>query len=203
MKERPIAFSPEMVRAILDGRKTMTRRVVKPQSDGDGLSKLIDGPWIDTSERVFPCPHGVPGDKLWVRETCAFVECDSTPSGIPIDPFVVYFADGASLEALRHHGYFVERWTPSRFMPRRASRILLEIEDIRVERVQEISGQDVQDEGVADSLAFGKNNPVSRQNWERAQHRAFARLWNTIHKAKPEHQWDANPFVWVISFRRV
>ena len=193
MKERPIAFSPEMVRAILDGRKTMTRRVVKPQPDRDGLSKLIDGPWIDTSERVFPCPHGVPGDKLWVRETCAFVECDSTPSGIPIDPFVVYFADGASLEALRHHGYFVERWTPSRFMPRRASRILLEIEDIRVERVQDINEYDAQDEGV-DGV---------ETKWLPTYIANFARLWNTIHKAKPEHQWDANPWVWVVSFRRV
>ena len=195
MKERPIAFSPEMVRAILDGHKTMTRRVVKPQPDGEGLSKLIDGPWMDTSEQIFRCPHGEPGMKLWVRETCAFVECGSTPSGTPIDPFIVYFADGASLETLRHYGYFVERWIPSRFMPRRASRILLEIESVRVERVQAISEADAHKEGCPGDVEFnGVATPLC-SDW-------FRELWNTIHKAKPEHQWDANPWVWAISFRR-
>lgn len=123
MKMRPILFSGEMVRAILEGRKTQTRRVVKPQP-----AYVIDSVWV--------CPYGRPGDGLWVRETWA----PNSQAGV-----FSYAADWAA--GVKH----VSRWRPSIHMPRAASRISLEVVGVRVERLREISEADALAEGCADS----------------------------------------------------
>jgi len=199
-KERPILFSGPMIRAILAGTKTKTRRVVKPQPDEDGLAKLINGPWHDTDARPYRCRYGVPGDRLWVRETFAWL---SGGTGCPDD------ADGVLYRAT-DPGWDDEqtglRWRPSIFMPRAASRILLEITDVRVERLHEISDDDARLEGITE-LSLQGDEPGAW--WTAAPHRsmhsrtprgAFLRLWRSIHG---DGSWDANPLVWVLSFRRI
>jgi hypothetical protein len=177
-KERPILFSGEMVRAILDGRKTQTRRVVKPKPDDSGL-------WNNDK-----CPYGKPGDRLWVRETF-FVD----------GPRIQYRAD--------HHGAPKETiWKPSIFMPRHASRILLEIADVRCERLRDISEADAIAEGVASFRPVpGDGDPetlyANYMNKGRLSYRkayfSFMTLWQSING--PE-SWNANPWVWVITFKR-
>ena len=210
MKERPILFGPEMVRAILDGSKTMTRRIVKPQPPAEACSityhpsdysvevlqdkiawfvEIAGDLWPCNRSEAIACPYGVPGDRLWVRETfCNFCNGD-----------VCYRATNGNKCGLTNNEHAPQKWRPSIHMPRRASRIFLEVLEVRVERVQDINGHDVLAEGVDN----GKSNPSCRQRWENMQRMAFAELWNTIHKAKPEHQWQANPYVWVVKFKRI
>jgi hypothetical protein len=195
MKERPILFSGEfsgeMVRAILDGRKTQTRRVVKNldliQYTTDGVPGFEDEAG-DHHETVEACPHGKPGDHLWVRETYGLSK--SNPTG----KNVVYAADGNDR---------VSGWTPSIHMPRWASRITLGVTGIRVERLQEISEQDAIAEGL---LAWQSNalEPVYygvslADVWEEDPRLTYKRLWNTIYTERG-HSWDSNPWVWVIDF---
>jgi hypothetical protein len=202
MKERPILFSGPMVRAILDGSKTQTRRVAKPvrRYEHNNICRpdLVEDPyavwWHGVSENVgcFQiCPYGTPGDRLWVRETWAaftqptheYGESDLVEG--PIAEAVethgplayVYRADGNSLP---------DRWRPSIFMPRAASRILLEITDVRVQRLQEISDEDARAEGYDRSHAFPRE-------W-------FALLWERIHGPG---SWHVNPWVWAITFQRL
>lgn len=194
--ERGMIFNGEMVRAILDGRKTQTRRVMKPQPDEDGLAKVINGPWVDTSERIYRCPFGVPGDRIWVRETFqgplfdfeqmeAYQE-DSSKFKKP--EFCVYKADGKPAPEFfdaddnLHCG-----WRPSIHMPRWASRILLEITDVRVEQLNDISEEDARSEGISGSSA-------------RDVKEAYAALWRSIYGSD---SWRANPWVYVIKFKRI
>lgn len=182
MKERPILFSSEMVRAILDGRKTQTRRVVNPQSLLDNKTRVT---------ACYECPYGAPGGHLWVRETWRAVELDSGNDGI------LYKADNhfKSIEnsqaaadlwcdayADRKHG---NKWRPSIFMPRWASRILLKVTDVRVERVEEISEEDAKAEGVEPSIVGF--------DLDHLQHRAgFSTLWDSINdkrKALNKPEW--------------
>lgn len=173
MKERPILFSTPMVKAILDGTKTMTRRVVK---------KVI------VNQNV--CPYGSVREKLWVRETWT-----TTQYGKP-----VYRADGRDMDGNywditpgdKDHEV---KWKPSIFMPRWASRILLEITDIRVERLQEITSDQIEREGINCDEPFILNGAERRY--------AFEQLWNSINSKKPDKCWDANPWVWVVEFRRL
>ncbi|HDO6729046.1 morphogenetic protein [Klebsiella pneumoniae] len=198
MKERGMIFNGEMVRAILDGRKTQTRRIVKLQPDEDGLAKVTNGPWVDTSERNYRCPFGDVGDRIWVRETFqgplfdyeqmeAYLE-DSSRFEKP--EFCQYAADGGHRpeyqdadDNLRHG------WRPSIHMPRWASRIMLEITDVRVERLKSISDGDAIREGC--SIADMKSGDCVAD--------VFARLWASIYGAE---SWNANPWVWVIEFKR-
>ncbi|ENU1224635.1 morphogenetic protein [Enterobacter hormaechei] len=194
--ERGMIFNGEMVRAILDGRKTQTRRVMKPQPDEDGLAKVINGPWVDTSERIYRCPFGVPGDRIWVRETFqgplfdfeqmeAYQE-DSSKFKKP--EFCVYKADGKPAPEFfdaddnLHCG-----WRPSIHMPRWASRITLEITGVRVEQLNDISEEDARSEGISGSSA-------------RDVKEAYAALWRSIYGSD---SWRANPWVWVIEFKRI
>lgn len=173
MKERPILFSGEMVRAILDGRKTQTRRVIKPQGE----------PYTIEDVDVLKCPYGIPGDRLWVRETFADLR------GMGFGHKWAYRADtpeGSESDRIRI-GYGV-RWKPSIHMPRWASRITLEITDIRVERVQDITYIDAKAEGVE----YEKGYTDPRE--------AFATLWNSIN-AKRDYGWAMNPWVWIIEFK--
>ena len=199
MKERPILFSAPMVRAILDGRKTMTRRVMKPQPhegvdavewqdqiivgmnvpDQSGFAMMRGG--VIESEAI-RCPYGEPGDRLWVRE------CVRLPDGLE---YVAYKAD---IDTPRWRDCIDPencRWTPSIHMPRWASRINLEITGVRVERLQDITD--------ADALAEGACHPDPRAK-DGCYRSAFEGLWESINGAA---SWDANPFVWVVEFRRV
>jgi hypothetical protein len=181
MKERPILFSAPMVRAILEGRKTQTRRIAK---------ELNEMPNLDGILKRFPnpkgCRYGKPGDRLWVRETWAH-ERDGT--GCPDDNGVLYRATDPGWDD-EETGL---RWRPSIFMPRRASRITLEITDVRVQRLQEISEEDAQAEGAVGALDQSVGN-----NWCASQ--AFAALWESING--PD-SWDANPWVWAVTFRNL
>ena len=177
-------FNAEMVRAILDGRKTQTRRIVKLQPDEDGLAKVTNGPWVDTSERNYRCPFGDVGDRIWVRETWA-------EAGASAPNLKLYRANYP--EHLPSHYENVPpaneiRWTPSIHMPRWASRILLEITGVRVERLRSMSQDDARAEGV-----IAASGPMEAGL-------AFRELWDSIYG---EESWKANPWVWVIEFKRV
>jgi hypothetical protein len=209
MKERGILFNGEMVRAILEGRKTQTRRVIKPQSLVDTLNKLAKSE-RDLSEQLGEdvvtftrdgvegwCPYGKPGSELWVRETWGSLNSDHPRCKGGRKPKegdrLVYKANPAHDyqwgAGKNSQGSFC--WRPSIFMPRWASRILLEIINIRVERVQDIKEEDAIAEGITMIGPAALSNRTS-----------FARLWDSIN-AKRGYGWDVNPFVWIIEFKRV
>jgi hypothetical protein len=175
MKERPIIFNGEMVRAILDGRKSQTRRVVRWRA------------YSDESIRVYPheCPYGVPGDRLWVRETFCI---ESSREVGPYD--IRWKATDPTPELEIGTGEAGAKWSPSIHMPRWASRITLEIVNVRVERVQEITETGAILEGVDAS------------KYEKSYRYAFTQLWDSIN-AKRGFGWDANPWVWVLEFKKV
>lgn len=214
MKERPILLSAPMVQAILDGRKTQTRRVkgldhvntawnrtaIEKADCRGGLWHFWDGHEGSSSFAAFvaKCPYGQPGDRLWVKET--FRMWDHSIDAVEVE----YSADGIfqyvemehrqkrELKGLHKRDNKGKKLThPSIFMPRWASRITLEITAVRVERLQEISEDDAKAEGVSPSL------PVADERWVNSYHL----LWDSIN-AKT-HPWRSNPFVWVISFRKV
>jgi len=209
MIERPILFATPMVRAILDGRKTQTRRIVKGVRRDNCLSLKkptktrvgIVTHVLDAPERGL-CPYGKPGDRLWVRET--FVTgwpCggDGTPmqfdeDGKELPPKVWYRASQPGLHWVDGDGDLTDHvpWKPSIHMPRWASRITLEVTGVRVERLQDISEADARAEGVA---------PTGYMATKGAEHIAgFRLLWEQINGAG---SWVANPWVWVVEFKRV
>jgi hypothetical protein len=201
--EHPILFSGPMVRAIREGRKTQTRRILKkalfPGGEWAGaVYPAREQGWIAWSpgkdaglaeftkkayKEGFPCPYGEPGDRLWVRETW-------------VKNFgqLLYRADchPDSFE------YGAKGWKPSIFMPRVLSRITLDVVDVRAERLQDISDADILAEGITvDRVAEWTNTPWSSMP---TLQDAFRVLWNTIN---PKHPWESNPYVWVVSFREV
>lgn len=220
MKERPILFSGPMVRAILEGRKTQTRRVAKNSEHwGDGYGPdVIDGvPTWDyatnydgevqhNTQEDKPCPYGKPGDILYVKETwlpkiahtCGTDGCDCCSVSVE------YIADGTSLffpdnEITPHWEIPVTalkgKNVPSIFMPRWASRILLEITDVRVERLHEISEEDAIAEGC---ICTAVVNAAGDDYTGLYAHEHFYELWDSIHG---EGAWLKNPWVWVVEFR--
>ncbi|MBV7686438.1 morphogenetic protein [Klebsiella quasipneumoniae subsp. similipneumoniae] len=197
--ERGMIFNGEMVRALLDGRKTQTRRTVKPQPDEDGLAKVTNGPWVDTSERNYRCPFGAAGDRIWVRETFQGPLFDydlmdsycKDPTPFEKPEFCVYKADGVPAPEFYDADDELHCcWRPSINMPRWASRILLEITNVRVERLKSISDGDAIREGC--STADMKSGDCVAD--------VLARLWASIYGSD---SWNANPWVWVIEFKRV
>lgn len=219
-KERPILFSGPMVRAILEGRKTVTRRVAKvqPRSKGDIGSYGLGQPFIrhpDPTKRNPECPYGRPGDRLWVRETC-FIN-DYRDAKVPVDERanvdVVYRAD--PLPDWEGEESLIT-WRPSIHMPRWASRILLEITAVRVERLQEVTEDQARAEGMlswtfeecdGDPRLDGQPCTTTNWHWEPQKNEcsgygcaeyAFAGLWKAING---ESTWDANPWVWVVEFK--
>ena len=250
MKERGMIFNGEMVRALLDGRKTQTRRIVK---GADGAVKFCKE-WDINGEEIFvvlgekdhtgmnpvlgaiSCPLGAVGDRIWVRETWGVVSHELDEDGriqpwtpdrpataIHEMPFgnsyfsghAIYAADGDFTWG-DDDGYEDGRscWKPSIHMPRAASRILLEITDVRVERLNAISPEDAESEGLerTNFTGFGDEpglpsypepdvyfDPLKKQ-WKEYPPEAFAGLWESIYG---EGSWQANPWVWVISFKRV
>ncbi|EMX9855973.1 hypothetical protein ACJ0NE_26265 [Klebsiella oxytoca] len=197
MIERGMIFNAEMVRAILDGRKTQTRRIVKLQPDEDGLAKVTNGPWVDTSERNYRCPFGDVGDRIWGRETWA-------EAGASAPNLKLYRANYP--EHVPSHYENVPpaneiRWTPSIHMPRWASRILLEITDVRVERLNAISEHDAQAEGVAKLRGgFWQHYQPGWTQHQLSARGSFVTLWKSIYG---EESWNSNPWVWVIEFKRI
>ena len=236
-KERPILFSAEMVRAILDGRKTQTRRVMKPQPiQGESLEIGIYAPtMVDRHGEEYPgpegwgasneyecirCPYGKVGEKLWVRETLEEYPMPNLLTGEPSNAIVVrYVADREPV--LNEHGFDYSKWwkrgkkLPAIFMPRWASRITLEITEVRVQRLQETSADDAIAEGFVrlskdrerlfkygipdrDGMPYGVGWPWEK--WRISPIDAYQALWESINGAG---SWDANPWVWAISFRRI
>jgi hypothetical protein len=184
IKERPILFSGPMVCAILAGMKTQTRRVVKFSNAGCWERGSLPDSWVDQSNPIgtYPtyvnCPYGQPGDRLWVRETFLLRESGK---------HAVYKAGMDSVEAAGF-GAMYGGWKPSIFMPRWASRLSLKVTGVRVERVQDIS--------EADAIAEGRCLVLGDERGY------FPETWDTIN-AKRGFGWDANPWVWVIEFKRV
>jgi len=222
MSEKPILFSAPMVRAILDGSKSQTRRIMKPQPDDDGHVTVGE---IGTSLGVaylrgerggqclrVPCPYGFPGSRLWVRETC---RAEELPSGLdsPETLGVRYLADdcfipiGNTPESgdvwldLCYYGKRASPVAPVKTVPaihmsRWASRITLEITGIRVERLQDISESDALAEGAYHWWGELDDDAASKINGHRNAYRA---LWESINGPG---SWAANPWVWVVEFRK-
>jgi hypothetical protein len=194
MKERPILFSAPMVRAILDGSKTQTRRIVKPEH----VSAYHDG--VPALFKRFP--YGKPGDRLWVRERHAIWTRPETQIygfHFPEERGVYYWADQGAMQQ-------VGRWRPSIHMPRWASRITLEVTGVRVERLQDISEEDAIAEGVGHELDEAYNaaehaqiGGCPLQAGTPAQH-AYAVLWESINGPG---SWDKNPWVWCVNLMAI
>ncbi|MCQ4271025.1 hypothetical protein NA655_08330 [Pseudomonas kuykendallii] len=250
MKERPILFSEEMVRAILDGRKTVTRRAIKPiMRSADlqfDLQQEADGSWnpyhtfdesrFDRSgtEHPIKCPYGQPGDRLWVRETWGVIshtwdERGEMADWVPDRPatpirelrfgrgyysgHAIYAADGPAEWAGDDDGGGEPRsaWKPSIHMPRGASRILLEITAVRVERLQAGEGETAFEsryvaEGIhrihhgdGDYYFHAFKDEPGPGNWC-DPFDAWRELWVSINGAD---SWNANPWVWVVEFKQV
>ena len=189
-----------MVRALLAGTKTQTRRIVKPQPAPDQQPRTVIGssgfvyvmdnapllPYPEVRRVRWDCPYGQPGDRLWVRETFGhFERNDNFTPGCE----VFYRADGGCLE--------IEPWRPSIHMPRWASRITLEITGVRVERLQDIDISAAQAEGVSDTGSLILDSAGNEQGGPIAE---YAVLWEQINGPG---SWDANPWVWVLEFRRL
>lgn len=192
MKERPILFNGEMIRAILAGTKTQTRRIAKPPTGA------VNPEWfweINPAHREnagLLCPYGVPGDRLWVRETWkALGDIEPCACKCPA-PEVLY----AATDAKKWMETGLGNWKPSIFMPRWASRLTLEVTAVRVERVQEISEYGAACEGaepIPDPL-----EPMDAGSYVQG----FNRLWDSINGPRG-FGWDVNPWVWVVEFKRV
>lgn len=237
IREKGLIFNSEMVRAILDGRKTQTRREVKLNLDiarlattydwatslaanhyqglteeqiqqkAESLRGVIHPVILDNGQMVsIICPHGKPGDRIWVRET--FCTVDDTQYGG--EKWVDYRAT-PKFEASHPAGWDCApndaealKWRPSIHMPRWASRILLEITDVRVERLQNISDEDVDSEGFAGDYptsALPALFPGEPSDWSHLSMRdCYGALWKSIYG---EESWQSNPWVWVIEFKRV
>lgn len=210
-KERPILFSGHMVRAILNGQKTVTRREIKPSmrsaDSSFELHQQEDESWrpmhtFDEScmdakgtEHPIACPYGQPGDRLWVREAwLADAQLDSiAPRDLSQGEPILYPADGSVRQtgcAMVSQG----RGRPSIHMPRWASRILLEITAVRVELLQDIAEEQAEAEGVN----FLRHVPDADETLTASQ--LFECLWSSING---DESWNGNPWVWVVEFKRI
>ncbi|HBQ6504839.1 TPA: hypothetical protein L8N41_000939 [Klebsiella variicola subsp. variicola] len=244
MKERGMIFNAEMVRALLSGRKTQTRRIMKvqPESNQLGLLLITDSTkhsdigkyhWAESNatgnhvrSKLFSCPFGAVGDRIWVRETWAILgnedgccidweeklckadersaariyraSCEQRPGNYGLWSI----PDDADWKPHTKDYQYEGAWRPSIHMPRWASRILLEITDVRVERLNAISEEDARAEGIIDGgcLNCGEPEPCGCANPEPDATDAFAYLWQSIYG---QESWNANPWVWVIEFERV
>jgi hypothetical protein len=193
MNEHPILFSSEMVRVILAGKKTQTRRVIRladgsiPDEDDIPTHEDVMPNYIMDFSKTYPfwkqlnCPYGKIGDILWVRESFSTVDKGN---------LIIYKADGLTAEEV---GVDKITWMPSIHMPKRVCRIRLEITDIGVERVQDIRESDIEQEGI--TLKNDKGEYLGHQT-------QFKNLWDKIN-SKRDFSWEKNPWVWVIEFKRL
>lgn len=248
MTERGMIFNAEMVRAILDGRKTQTRRIMKPQPEpcprgGHWWPSNVFKTMLHVEEEMQngkggwgglvgdACPFGDVGDRIWVREAYRFPASldDISPTGVGEMAVATGYRKPWAPTFYEFTGTFSDGWKgfetppkvsdagklrPSIHMPRWASRILLEITDVRVERQNAISPEDAESEGLerTNFTGFGDEpglpsypepdvyfDPLKKQ-WKEYPPEAFAGLWESIYG---EGSWQANPWVWVIEFKRV
>lgn len=234
MKERGMIFNGEMVRAILDGRKTQTRRIIKPQPEAT-LSGSLSGKWLSRplnglllpkiEDIAIHCPFGVVGDRIWVRETFQGPLFDydlmdsycKDPTPFEKPEFCVYKADGVPAPEFYNADDELHCcWRPSIHMPRWASRIMLKITDVRVERLNSINEHDAIAEGLAEiskdwrTYKYGVPDRDGYpgtddcgwpwHEWECYPISAYSKLWESIYGAD---SWQANPWVWVIEFKRI
>jgi hypothetical protein len=230
MKERPILFSAPMVRALLDGSKTQTRRVVKPQPEAEHGGEpywFVGGyrawrargctdPIRSGSHNEIACPYGKPGDRLWVRETFyAFGRWEtrfSAKKGRDEWHFVdmtlesgkayLYPASDSQPQPMggkRHKGGVTPTWwkRPAIFMPSTASRITLEITEVRVERLKDISEDDALAEGCSSTAIVHEDGEDYTGHYASEE---YQDLWESINGPG---SWDANPWVWAVSFKRL
>jgi len=210
VKEHPIIFSARMVRAILEGKKTQTRRVI---GGFDGADKFVRTDGVHAIftdgilDRALPenaphlmsakCQYGKVGDRLWVRETCMYggyfqgiLIKYAIAGGEYIGSTMRISSFTADPEWMKFRERYSDKWCPSIFMPRWASRVTLEITGVRAERVRSIAWSDAYAEGISGGDWLG--DPIGE----------YAKLWDSIN-AKRGYSWDSNPWVWVIEFRRV
>jgi hypothetical protein len=227
VKWRPILFSAPMIRAILAGTKTVTRRIVRDQSlvqydESDGAPVHVHGQncvnycdyacngySIEIDGTLKSSPYGGAGDRLWVREAFALAPaCNDPDPDDPNDWHVVYRADGDERPLLASTDENAEEipppWRPSIYMPRWASRLELDITNVRVERLHEITGEDAAAEGVEGSRCdcevcsrSGAMCPADQS----AHILEFRRLWDKLNGKRAP--WSSNPWVWRVEFRRV
>lgn len=234
-RELPIIFNAEMVRAILEGRKTQTRRVIRPQPKYDSFDHLGCGftglwaGWPESKDDIIweaRCPYGKPGDQLWVRETFAeickladpYCWCEYPSGEYNPDHYIEYRADTGNKypgdwddAGPEERAEYAPRWRPSIHMFRWMSRIQLEVLSVKVERVQDITEEDVIAEGIKGFLyQYG----TAGGGWKRMAYpafpdkeggfstarQAFEALWDSINK-KRGFGWDVNPWVWVVEFK--
>jgi len=200
MKDTPLMFKADMVRAIWSGRKTMTRRPlrVQPESVDEQTMKIIpfNGSAIFLQSQI-KCPYGAPGDHLWVKETFApCLEKENKPNS---KAGFTYRADWSVEDDINVRDF---PWQSAMFMPKIAARIHLEILAVRVERLQDISEADAQAEGVSPIPGHGPAvYPSPHAHRGSGTHRqAFERLWMEIND--PE-SWALNPWVWVVMFKKL
>lgn len=224
--EKPIIFSGPMVKAILEGRKTQTRRIIKPQPPRSLYNNKGSGYWITVeidghSHGPWQCPYGSKGDLLWVKETYAIesnwlIESnekypppfnDGRPinwleeEGVKFWEQCHYRATDPTPELCYHNDVDNEptvKWRPSIFMFKWACRLWIEILDVRVERLQDISEEDAKAEGSQIPCA---ELPKSCQQATLTERTQFSRIWDSINGKK--HPWENNPWVWVIEFKKV
>lgn len=199
MKERPILFSKPMILALLAGTKSQTRRAVKRVSRFSAAGKpfdcIMDLDGLPSRLDLAPdnwelCPYGVPSDRLWVRETFCYSSGYVAPEGT-----VCY---RANLPADESTGW---KWKPSIFMRRADSRITLEVVSTRIERLQEISEEDARAEGVIQK--FTAWLPHEGGTAFSTAREAYRSLWDDINGIDGPGAWEASPWVWVVSFRRL
>lgn len=209
MNERPILFKPELVRQILDGKKTQTRRIIKPGKK----FILTEFDWNDGNPRwIKHCPYGKVGDILWVRETWCEEEY-YVPGSDRKEIKVYYKADWLDLEHIKVVAYthdnleegveLKRKWKPSIHMPKKYCRLRLLIKDVRVERIQDITVDDIIAEGIEykpfinemyKEKVFDSNIRGLFEDWKK--------LWDNIN-AKRGFSWETNPFVWVLSYEKM
>jgi hypothetical protein len=210
-KERPIIFSAPMVRAILAGKKTQTRRALRHQIEAPATLRM-SGPRQceivnEHGVRIpgFACPYGQPGDRLWVRETWQgplfdheqWDDYHANNGRFETPKHCVYAADGGPApEFVNEDDEIVQRWRPSIHMPRWASRITLEIVDVRIERLHDISGPDCWREGIHEIRNAGDQYGELRGSVVED----FRALWESING---RGSWDDSPWVWALTFKRV
>jgi hypothetical protein len=212
MKELPIIFSTEMVRAILDGRKTMTRRVIKPQP----LWVAEPGIPFKTPDAdpkgIIKCPYGQKGDRLYVKETWKVDSVDDRRCRMLIDFKAIQDGySGAEIEAkftperYKQFRKFYQKngWQSPYFMPKEAARLWLDNEGVRVERLQDITEEDAKAEGVKDPYEYQPPEYYEQSHMRGIEYHksAFAGLWDSINATRG-YGWDMNNQLWVVEFRR-
>ena len=227
VKERPIIFCGDMVCAILDGKKSATRRVIKPQPSSTCTGAIYnpsafdpDRGWYFEGGGKLKCPYGRPGDLLWVRETWAKIwECEppdtedlkESPESFPWH--IEYKANSDE----KYPGDWPEdegdnpdcaKWQSSRFMFKKYARLWLRITNVRVERVQEIrlpiaEGIEYRYDSVLEKPEYKVYGKLEKfDQWTKDPRWSFETLWNSLN-AKRGYSWESNPYIWVVEFERV